>query len=236
MVKRKPIKSVEDVVFDAANSFKEKYAPVTKAYKVKKTIEKYLPGFFIVDKATPKLAAFAFKDVVTGLTPVGDTGLYSNVGQPADPTDCGRYPDSPFCSMTPFSTDFIKLSPNITIDECNLGIRLDGSLGFIKMPPVSIVYRKSTCRNQAPLPKFIAPEGDYSVDVPFPINSCARDTRSAIVINISKRVGEEHGEVTEEDYISLGGAVAVRTPPGEYHVVSELSTSITSIEYPYTGD
>ncbi len=69
-----------------------------------------------------------------GLVPIGDTGLYVTPSEPADPRDCDRYPDSPFCSGNPFSFKLLDIGATFVLDECNIGIVFTGAIGFIKMP------------------------------------------------------------------------------------------------------
>lgn len=85
-----------------------------------------------------------------GLVPVGDSGLYATPDEPADPADCDRYPSSIYCGENPFSLEPVSLEPSIILDECNIGIQLDGTFGFIKVPPIAIVYRREQCRHRKP--------------------------------------------------------------------------------------
>ncbi|PIG94584.1 hypothetical protein [Gloeocapsopsis sp. IPPAS B-1203] len=85
------------------------------------------------------------EDIPSDLVPIGDTGLYTDIGQPVDPLDCRRYPGSIFCS-NPLSPNALSLSIQIVRNPCNLGIKLTGSLAFIKMPPKFLVYRDPECR------------------------------------------------------------------------------------------
>lgn len=87
-----------------------------------------------------------FDEPPSGLVPVGDTGLYATPTEPADPEDCERYPDSIFCGGIPLSLKPIDLGVSIVVDECNIGIQAEPVIGFIKLPPVAIVYRKPECR------------------------------------------------------------------------------------------
>lgn len=89
-------------------------------------------------------------DIMPGLVPVGDTGLYRTPDEPADPTDCARYPDSPFCGGIPLTLTPIGLDPEIIDDGCNIGIRLNPAIAFIRLPPVAIVYRRPECRTPPP--------------------------------------------------------------------------------------
>ncbi|MBE9193249.1 hypothetical protein IQ230_23465 [Gloeocapsopsis crepidinum LEGE 06123] len=85
------------------------------------------------------------EDIPSDLVPIGDTGLYTDIGQPVDPLDCRRYPGSIFCG-NPLSPNALSLSIQIVRNPCNLGIKLTGSLAFIKMPPKYLVYRDPECR------------------------------------------------------------------------------------------
>ncbi|MGV0105137.1 hypothetical protein NSTCB13_03849 [Nostoc sp. DSM 114160] len=74
-------------------------------------------------------------------------GIYATPNTPADPMDCDRYPDSPWCSKNPFDvSNPISFDINIVQDECNFGVQFSGTLGFIKLPPFQIVYRNPSCR------------------------------------------------------------------------------------------
>lgn len=81
-----------------------------------------------------------------GMTPINDTGFYRTPDEPADPQDCERYPDSPWCGGNPFTLTPLELEPSIVLTECDIGIRFDGSFAFIKMPPVGLTYRRPECR------------------------------------------------------------------------------------------
>ncbi|MBW4568048.1 MAG: hypothetical protein KME31_08495 [Tolypothrix carrinoi HA7290-LM1] len=86
-----------------------------------------------------------------GLVPLFNSPFYATPDEPADPTDCNRYPDSPYCGGNPLTA---KFAPSIEVsmvrDECNLGIQFDGSFAFIKVPPVQIVYRNPNCIPEPP--------------------------------------------------------------------------------------
>lgn len=85
-----------------------------------------------------------------GLVPIGDTGLYITPTEPADPRDCDRYPDSPFCGGNPLSPELADIGIVFTIDECNIGITLYPTFLFYKLPPLTIVYRRPECRIEPP--------------------------------------------------------------------------------------
>ena len=81
-----------------------------------------------------------------------DTPFYLTPDDPADPTDCDRYPDSPYCGKNPLNFRFNDLSPTIVADKCNLGIQINGTLGFIRLPPTQIAYRFEDCRKTPKAP------------------------------------------------------------------------------------
>lgn len=94
-----------------------------------------------------------------GLVPLFNSPFYATPDTPADPRDCNRYPDSPYCGGFPFTKEPISVEVSLVRDECNLGLQLGGSLGFVKVPPVQIVYRDPACRVPPPPPP---PDDDYS--------------------------------------------------------------------------
>src|SRR5919199_778824 len=61
-------------------------------------------------------------EVMDGLVPIGDSGLYSVPDDAAKPNDCERWPDSPACSNQPLSAVPIGFEDQeIVVDDCNLG-------------------------------------------------------------------------------------------------------------------
>ncbi len=92
------------------------------------------------------------EEPIKGLVPVGDTGLYGTPDEPADVQDCDRYPDSPWCGGNPFTLTPVGIEPKIIIGDCDIGITLNPVFGFIRLPPVSLVYRKPECRTSEYLP------------------------------------------------------------------------------------
>lgn len=86
-------------------------------------------------------AGIEIGEVPKGLVPLGDTGLWITPDEPADPQDCDRYPTSPYCTADFFTLSPVTLVPSIAVDSCNAGIRLDGSIGWLRVPPIAIIYR-----------------------------------------------------------------------------------------------
>ncbi len=95
--------------------------------------------------------------------------FYTTPSEPADPRDCDRYSSSPFCGGNPFSRELIDIEPSIVVSKCDLGIQLEPTLGFIKLPPVQIVYRSPDCTLPPPPPPSPPPPfepPDWSKNLP----------------------------------------------------------------------
>lgn len=88
----------------------------------------------------------------SGLVPVGDSGLYTTPNTPADPRDCDRYPDSPYCGGNPFNLKPIDIEVSTTVqaDECGVtrSISVTPTLGFTKLPPITAAYIPENCREK----------------------------------------------------------------------------------------
>lgn len=88
----------------------------------------------------------------SGLVPLGDTGLYTTPGDAADPRDCDRYPDSPYCGGNPLDKRPIAIDIETTAikDDCGVmtSATVKPTLGFIKLPPVSVAQIPENCREK----------------------------------------------------------------------------------------
>lgn len=159
MVKQKIIKEkqkssyFESLLFDSANKFRNAVDPLSKANDAKKVVEKVAPQllkskqrFNLKKEPLLKVPIIPIDDAPGGMVPIGDSGWYTTPEEPASPDDCERYPDSPFCGGIPLSFKPIDIGLNLVIDECNLGIRLNPVIAFIKLPPIAVAYRKPECR------------------------------------------------------------------------------------------
>ncbi|TFI53097.1 hypothetical protein BLD44_017280 [Mastigocladus laminosus UU774] len=89
--------------------------------------------------------------------------------EPADPMDCNRYPDSPFCGKLPFSP-WNGIRPQIIIDSCNIGVELGATFGYVKLPPLQFVYRFPSCR--ATPPPQSQPQHESCSAIVTPQNTC----------------------------------------------------------------
>lgn len=117
------------------------------------------------------------------LTPIGETGFYVTPDEPADPTDCDRYPDSPWCgqsgvdpvslaTFSPLSTDLIFTANQDGTEYC---LRIDFSLFALALPPGHICYRTPDARpfDDTPPSLDLPDDPDYGnvVDpVFYPVN------------------------------------------------------------------
>ncbi|AFY43663.1 hypothetical protein [Nostoc sp. PCC 7107] len=88
-----------------------------------------------------------------GLTPLGG-GFYSTGGGAVSPFDCGRWPDSPFCGGNPFTREPVGFDFSKVQDGCSIGIQINPTFGFVKLPITQFVYRfPGECRMPSPKPK-----------------------------------------------------------------------------------
>lgn len=77
------------------------------------------------------------------LVPIGDTGFFMTPNDPADPRDCDRMPNSPWCGGTgidPFG-GLTGLSPEWTTTGCETCISTSPTLFFVSLPTVEVCYR-----------------------------------------------------------------------------------------------
>ena len=102
-----------------------------------------------------------FADPQKSLVPIGGN-FYVTPDTPADPRDCDRYPNSPYCNGGFLDITPIRIIPEIVADECNFGVAVEGTLGFIKLPVLQVVHRSSTpsCQPPLPQPPPPTPKGD----------------------------------------------------------------------------
>ncbi|HIK04599.1 MAG TPA: hypothetical protein IGS40_07790 [Trichormus sp. M33_DOE_039] len=77
------------------------------------------------------------------LTPTSN--FFHTPNTPADPWDCNRYPNSPYCDANPLRKSPAGYELELVLDECNIGIQVTPILGYIALPTQQFVYRKSEC-------------------------------------------------------------------------------------------
>ncbi|WP_155823746.1 hypothetical protein [Gloeocapsa sp. PCC 7428] len=136
---------------------------------------------FVLNQLEKKLnEQDAKNDIMPGLAPIGDTGLYRSSLEPVSPFDCARYPDSPYCGGFPISPFAFELQPVIHIDSCNIGIRINQTVGFIKFPPLALVYRYPECRKLPPEP--LPASDNYSIPVRIPPNNCDAANAPTVIL------------------------------------------------------
>lgn len=76
------------------------------------------------------------------LEPVGDSGWFFTPDEPADPQDCARYPDSPWCGGTGLTPVPVGIYPTgFSSNICETCITIGSSLFFIAMPQHELCYR-----------------------------------------------------------------------------------------------
>lgn len=183
------------------------------------------PGINITFELEEEQPDMPWSEAPKGLVPINNTGLYVTPDEPADPRDCERYPDSIYCG-NPFTPSFVEFEPSFILDECNVGVQFDGAFGFIRVPPVAIVWRKPECRNLPP-PKPIESPPGTETPVPFPFNNCAPNSPSLIVYYVAnlERLNSWVQPTTRNGLYK-----------GEYYAYFKREVKISSIEYPYRGN
>lgn len=91
------------------------------------------------------------------LEPIGNTGFYQTPAEPVDPTDCDRWPDSPFCGGTGLDPENLAgLGVEVGYNDCEICITVSPTLAFISLPPYTVCYRKEGCiptREEPPKPQ-----------------------------------------------------------------------------------
>lgn len=180
-------------------------------------------NFDLEKKPNPKKpkGGIGIKEPSGGLVPIFDTGLWITPDEPADPQDCERYPTSAFCDPFFFTLKPFEIEPSIAIDRCNIGVRLDYSFGFIRLPPISLVYRDPSDECKPPPPPEAPPVGANDL-VPFPPNNCSEKVTSLIIYGVQDRhYIEEWVHPITSDY---------------YFIESTAVNTIDSIQFPYTGE
>ncbi|MBW4480351.1 MAG: hypothetical protein KME54_26815 [Tolypothrix brevis GSE-NOS-MK-07-07A] len=158
------------------------------------------------------------EDPQEGLVPLFNSPFYATPDEPADPRDCNRYPDSPYCGGFPFTKEPISIDISLVRDECNLGIQLGGSLGFIKIAPLQIVYRNPDCILPPAEPELPPPNTTEEKPSAFPPKECAGKSFCIAYREINNAYVEGYG-----DY---GAGVEV----------SKRKIKLVEAQYPYTGD
>ncbi|BAZ31148.1 hypothetical protein NIES4074_36200 [Cylindrospermum sp. NIES-4074] len=99
---------------------------------------------------------FSLTEPQVGLRRIGNSQFYATPNTPADPRDCNRFPNSPYCGGWGFSREPLDAGLEFIVDGCNLGISLSPTIGFVNFPTFQILLRGDgeACR----LPKPPLPE------------------------------------------------------------------------------
>ena len=98
------------------------------------------------------------------LVPIGNSGWFITPEEPADPTDCERYPRSPWCGgsgidwQNLLSLSPVSMSAGVSANACEICVAVDSSLFWIALPTNHICYRRKTPDCQPPAPEEQPPE------------------------------------------------------------------------------
>lgn len=147
----------------------------------------------------------------SGLVQLGNTPFYATPNTPADPTDCERYPNSIYCNGRGFGFKSISLNVGLVADKCNVGVQINGTLAYVSLPTVDIVYRSPNCRVELPPPD---PVTSNESDIPIPTTpDCASPLGFAYV---------KRKEAAEQMLVSAGLAT----------ISTIVTTEVVHISYP----
>lgn len=147
-----------------------------------------------------------FKNVPITNTPISDLGLYSTPNEPADPTDCARWPGSPYCGSTGVSAFPFSILPEIIATTCDQGVRLNGSFFYYQMPPVALIYRRPQCRNIVAPPSPVIERTANRLDLPD--SPCGANVLYAFVAypyrqhNVERSRGTQSAEFYYEETVT----------------------------------
>lgn len=95
------------------------------------------------------------KEPPDGQIPLNDWGIYTSPNlqnnKPVDPRDCDNYPDSPYCGGNPWTRTPVGAELDYGVDECGVWVEATPVIGFTKLPPVSVGWRRpGKCREPEP--------------------------------------------------------------------------------------
>lgn len=179
------------------------------------------------------------KEPPDGQVPVGDWGIYTSPNlqsnEPVSPFDCDQYPDSPYCGGTPWTKTPVGLEPEWGFNECGAWVQLNPILGFTKLPPVSVGWRRpGKCREeekpiQRPKPINDLPEEwkDIQPDIlpgGFRPDDIVLAATTTTIYRLEARIINGHQRLTNVVYyqgyldsiVSPTTAVAASPPGGIY--------------------
>lgn len=141
--------------------------------------------------------------VPTGLRLPGGQ-LYSSPSGPVEPWDCDRFPSSPMCGGNPLSKDFLNLDFKIVADECNLGIDVQGTTGFISGPNHQLVFRKQECIDFKPAEELPPPP---SISKRLKLPDLDPEKEYLIALEVSSSNGK-YGKVIDLNCSRVGYGIA----------------------------
>ncbi|MEP0799076.1 hypothetical protein [Funiculus sociatus] len=145
-----PRDTIRDTIRDRPrDTIRDRPQITSQPTRIQETVPKWIetPNRTTKPRSLPTIPWVEIVPQQKGLTPIANTGLYRTPDEPADPRDCNRYPDSPFCGGIPLDLEPIALSPAIVINKCGqvVGVQLNPVLAFVKLPPVQLVRVDPSC-------------------------------------------------------------------------------------------
>lgn len=152
--------------------------------------------------------------VQESLVPLANTPFYITPADPADPRDCDRYPNSPWCGGNPFTRRPVDLKPSIVRDECSVGLQVEPALGFVKLPPIQVVYRRPGCRLRE---NEIKPNPPPKIEQNFNLSKPTGFTEDQFVVAVFCRYRYQYQSISNEYFFAEATGQSKASLSGFYH-------------------
>ncbi|MGL5508771.1 MAG: hypothetical protein ACRDB1_04085, partial [Microcoleaceae cyanobacterium] len=79
------------------------------------------------------------------LVQIGDTNFYKTPTEPVEPTDCDRWPSSPFCGGNPWTALPVGFEYEVAHNGCGICFTIIPVGGFTRLPPLTYCYLDPAC-------------------------------------------------------------------------------------------
>lgn len=108
------------------------------------------------DSGFPGIPYDSEPEITPWLVPTGIPNVYQTPAEPVDPTDCDRWPDSPYCGGMGLSQTRLELAVDISVNPCEVCFTFTPTLFFVGLPPYTICIRRDIpeCRKPPTDPDF----------------------------------------------------------------------------------
>ncbi|MBD2001919.1 MULTISPECIES: hypothetical protein [Cyanophyceae] len=145
-----PRDTIRDTIRDTpSDTIRDRPRISSQPTRIQETVKPWIdtPNRTTRPRSLPNLPWVEIVEQQKGLTPISNTGFYRSPDEPADPRDCNRYPDSPYCGGIPLDFAPISLDPAVVVNSCGqvVGIQINPVVAFVKLPPVQLIRVDPNC-------------------------------------------------------------------------------------------